>query len=383
MGTIFAVLAFGVVSMALKVWASVLNSNWRHQLHEKEKQRRDAGGGSSGAASPASRYHVYTVPGVAPGASSAAAGPSAAGGGAAGGPLAEATACCAEGRAAGPVAEAVLVEGRVLRPGGGGGSLPGAVNGSTGGAAAPAGPAYLAVWSSQPGAPLASASGGVAVGESEGGAGNGAPLVVLPVADKGGAVGYDAGRQDAERREEAEEAEEWEWAWLLPSREQIWHNVARALLLAFSTCLDYFNMLVRASVSFWGGVWGLSTGRAGAKQGSCATARLLWVIDQSCIMTSLTMRRALLVPRSCAPQVAMTFNVGLFVAVVLGYALGALLFSHITENLGRRHSRQRRRREERCCGPAERGGGARRSPSSTSVDSFKAMEEGHAGPCQH
>lgn len=70
--------------------------------------------------------------------------------------------------------------------------------------------------------------------------------------------------------------------WWLPTGGQIPHNLVKGFIMSLATCLDYFNMLV-----------------------------------------------------------AMTFNVGLFVAVVLGYALGAVLFSHIPENYSAAQSARR------------------------------------------
>jgi hypothetical protein len=61
--------------------------------------------------------------------------------------------------------------------------------------------------------------------------------------------------------------------WWLPRRQQVWHNLVKAVLVGISITLDYWNMLV-----------------------------------------------------------AMTFNVGLFVAVVMGYVLGMTLFSHVPDN---------------------------------------------------
>jgi hypothetical protein len=46
-------------------------------------------------------------------------------------------------------------------------------------------------------------------------------------------------------------------------------------------------------------------------------------------------------------QIAMTFNVGLFLAVIFGYALGSLLLSHIPENYAAAQAARRRAARER------------------------------------
>uniref|UniRef100_A0A7S0NA32 Copper transport protein n=1 Tax=Chlamydomonas leiostraca TaxID=1034604 RepID=A0A7S0NA32_9CHLO len=83
--------------------------------------------------------------------------------------------------------------------------------------------------------------------------------------------------------------------WWLPRRQQIFHNFIKAVLVGISITLDYWNMLV-----------------------------------------------------------AMTFNVGLFVAVVMGYVLGMALFSHIPDNFAA-HLATHPRRQQRADAYREQG----------------------------
>jgi hypothetical protein len=63
--------------------------------------------------------------------------------------------------------------------------------------------------------------------------------------------------------------------------------------------------------------------------------------------------------------VAMTFNIGLFVAVVGGYALGALLFSHMPEN----YSAMLKARRNSCSN-------SKRAASYQAADSASELEQG-------
>ncbi|KAJ9511054.1 hypothetical protein QJQ45_002856 [Haematococcus lacustris] len=103
--------------------------------------------------------------------------------------------------------------------------------------------------------------------------------------------------------------------WLLPSKQQLGHACIKAVIMGVSITLDYFNMLI-----------------------------------------------------------AMTFNVGMFCAVVLGYVLGVFFFSHIPDNWAARqlHAKQAADRQRMYGEPRDVEVHMQPSPSG----SWKAMQDG-------